>query len=79
MKIINFEDIQSLAISPLECYKWAEEAIHNKKSAILPPKISMKPFDGVFCNVMPSIIPGKDGEIGGGKGSNPLSGSDSEP
>ena len=78
MKIINFKDIQSMAISPLECYKWAEEAIHNKNSAILPPKISMKPFDGVFCNVMPSIISEKNGEIGGGKGSNPLSESDSE-
>ena len=78
MKIINFEDIQSLAISPLECYKWAEGAIHNKNRAILPPKISMKPFDGVFCNVMPSIIHGKDGKFGGGKGSNPFSGSDSE-
>ena len=67
MKIINFKDIQSMAISPLECYKWAEEAIHNKNSAILPPKISMKPFDGVFCNVMPSIISEKNGEIGGVK------------
>ncbi len=56
MKIINFKDIKSLSISPSKCYEWVEETIHNKNSTILPPKISMKPFDGVFCNVMPGII-----------------------
>lgn len=68
MKIINFKDIQSLAISPLECYEWVDETIRNKNSAILPPKISMKPIDGVFCNVMPSIILGVDGKSSRGGG-----------
>lgn len=29
----------------------------NKKSILLPPKISMKPFEGSFINVMPCILP----------------------
>lgn len=57
MKIITFKDIASLGISPLQCYEWAETMIKNKKQAMLPPKISLKPMDGVFCNVMPSITP----------------------
>ena len=58
MKVITFEDINALGITPAECFTWAEFMIRNKKKAILPPKISMKPEDGIFCNVMPSIIPG---------------------
>ena len=75
MKIINFEDIKSLSILPSICLEWVEETIRSKKSAILPPKISMKPFDGVFCNVMPSIISqvSENFSRGGGKGSNTLS------
>lgn len=56
MKLITFKDIQELNISPCQCFDWAEQMIRDKKNAILPPKISMKPFDGTFCNVMPSII-----------------------
>ena len=59
MKIITFQDIAALNIAPTLCYDWAETMIKNKKQALLPPKISMKPFDGVFCNVMPCIIPGE--------------------
>lgn len=57
MKVISFEDIKKLDIQPAVCYQWASEMIENKKKALLPPKISMKPYDGVFCNVMPSILP----------------------
>jgi ornithine cyclodeaminase/alanine dehydrogenase len=63
MKVITFEDILKQKISPKMCYEWTCEMIKNKSDALLPPKISMKPFDGVFCNVMPSII----GNIGGVK------------
>lgn len=56
MKLITFKDIQELNIRPCQCFDWAEQMIRNKKNTILPPKISMKPFDGTFCNVMPSII-----------------------
>ena len=57
MKVITFEDIAALGIKPEECYKWAETMIMNKNQSLLPPKISIKPKDGVFCNVMPSMIP----------------------
>lgn len=63
MKIITYEDIINLNISPLACYDWVEEAIKNKKDCILPPKISIKPREGVFCNVMPSM----NNSIGGVK------------
>ena len=56
MKIISFEDICNLHITPEQCFQWAETTIRNKEKAILPPKISLKPADGVFCNVMPSIL-----------------------
>ncbi len=66
MKIITFRDIAKLQIQPSLCYEWAEDMIKNKKKAILPPKISMKPFDGIFCNVMPSIIPDTSNNHWGG-------------
>lgn len=58
MKLISFNDILDLKISPSTCYEWVFEAISRKKDAILPPKISLKPeIDGVFYNTMPVIIP----------------------
>ena len=66
MKIITFKDIQNLNISPIECYSWVEKMITNKRETILPPKISIKPVDGVFCNVMPSIIPNENIKSAGG-------------
>lgn len=66
MKIITFQDITSLNIKPAECYDWAESIIKNKKKTLLLPKISLKPLDGVFCNVMPSIVPGSDNSNWGG-------------
>ena len=61
MKIIDFDVISNMHISPVDCYQWVSEMIEKKGDALLPPKISLKPFDGVFCNVMPSIV----GEAGG--------------
>ena len=66
MKIITFDDIKSLNISPVKCYEWTEKMIKNKKEALLPPKISIKPKDGVFCNVMPSMIPSESIGFAGG-------------
>jgi len=51
MKIITFDDIKKLNISPTTCYEWVEDMLLNKKKAVLPSKISMKWTDGVFCNV----------------------------
>ena len=56
MKIITFEDIKNLNISPTTCYEWVEDMLLNKKKAVLPSKISMKWTDGVFCNVMPCVL-----------------------
>jgi len=67
MRVITFDDIKALNISPALCFEWAETMIKNKKQALLPPKISIKPRDGVFCNVMPSMIPGVTNSWGGVK------------
>ena len=66
MKIITFQDIIDMKIKPSMCFDWAEAMIKNKKQALLPPKISIKPMDGVFCNVMPSVIPGLEDTSWGG-------------
>ncbi len=65
MKIITHQDILNLNITPEEAYNWSEFLIKNKNSAILPPKISIKPetMEGVFCNVMPCYF----GDFGGVK------------
>ena len=46
MKIISFKDIADLNVQPLMCFDWAEAMIRSKKEALLPPKISLKPYDG---------------------------------
>ena len=60
MRIITYQDIKSLDINPSLCFEWAEEMIMNKHESILPPKFSMVPFAGAFCNVMPSMVLGPD-------------------
>lgn len=67
MKVITFEDIKALSIEPSVCYQWATEMIKNKNEALLPPKISIKPLEGVFCNVMPSFVPTPNGQMAGVK------------
>ena len=66
MKIITFQDIAKLNIKPSMCFDWTEAMIKNKRKALLPPKISLKPLEGTFCNVMPSMIPGAEGNSWGG-------------
>lgn len=56
MKVITYEDIRKLNVSPLECYDWVVEALRQKGEALLPPKISLSKETGTFCNVMPSFI-----------------------
>lgn len=68
MKLITFDDIQKMNIAPELCYQWVSEMIANKKSVQLPTKISMKPTEDVFCNVMPCILPiTAFGHVGGVK------------
>lgn len=63
MKLISFDDVVGLDISSQTCFDWVSEMIKNKNSALLPSKISMKPTDDIFCNVMPSIINEKYGGV----------------
>lgn len=66
MKLISFNDIKRLDIPPKTCYEWVCETIKRKSDAILPPKISLHPEDGVFCNFMPCILSvDGDRKIGG--------------
>ena len=67
MKLISFEDIKALGISPETCYIWAEEMIKNKQTALLPAKIHMGLENNAFCNVMPSVLDLAGGKIGGVK------------
>lgn len=58
MKIVSFDKIKEQNISLLTCYEWILNAISQKKNAILPAKISLKTgMDGVFYNIMPTIVP----------------------
>ena len=74
MKVISFEDIKNLNITPQTCFQWVSEMIANKGDVLLPAKISMKPTEGVFCNVMPCILKGDTmAHGGGGKNCYPIS------
>ncbi len=57
MNIIGYNDIANLHISPYRCYEWVCEGLNLKPQSILPPKISLKPSEGVFYNTMPVLIP----------------------
>ncbi len=57
MKVIDFEQIRALNISPAQYFAWVSEMIQKKDEAILPAKLSLKPADGVFYNIMPSLLP----------------------
>lgn len=56
MKVISFDDIKQLNISPLCCYQWVSDAIKHKRDFYLPAKTHMAMPDDSFCNIMPSII-----------------------
>ena len=68
MKVIGFEDIKNLNISPADCYEWVSRMIEQKDSTFLPAKTHMS-FDGNrFCNVMPSVVYNMNGvDVGGVK------------
>lgn len=66
MKIISHRQIADLKIAPEVCFQWVSEMIEAKQTAMLPPKISLKPAEGVFLNVMPSIVSYPDGSSFGG-------------
>ncbi len=67
MKIISFEDIKSLNISPTVCFNWVSEMIANKQNSFLPAKTHMNMPGNIFCNVMPCLVENTDGKMGGVK------------
>ena len=66
MKVISFEDIKALNVSPEECFCWVAEMLAKKSDAILPAKTHMNMPGNIFCNVMPCIINGETGSKVGG-------------
>ena len=56
MRLLSFEDILELNISPKTIYSWVCKSIEEKNDTILPPKISIKPENEIFYNFMPSIL-----------------------
>lgn len=61
MKTISMDEIKSLNIPKNKFFEWTRDCFLKKKEFILPPKISMKWYEGNgFVNVMPSIIPSLD-------------------
>lgn len=67
MILITHNDIENLNISKKECYNWVVDCLKHKQECILPPKISIKPSAGIFCNVMPSFVKINDKTYGGVK------------
>lgn len=67
MKIVSFENVKALNISPTHCYEWVSEMIAHKADAVLPAKIHMNMPGNVFCNVMPCLIHGEKNTMGGVK------------
>lgn len=57
MKVIDFNAIKNLNISPSQCVEWVEDAFSIKSECDLPPKISQKLPNNIFINTMPCIIP----------------------
>ena len=60
MRILTHNDIMNLDLDPIQSYEWVTEMLHNKHNVILPAKISMKPKEDIFYNVMPSLLPKDD-------------------
>ena len=58
MKIIDFNTIRNLKVSPQYCVNWVDEALRIKYSSQLPKKISLVLNQGkIFYNTMPCLIP----------------------
>ncbi len=66
MKLVTFDDIKSLEISPEMCMEWVSDSIRRKGEMTLPAKISISPRDGAFMNTMPCFVPDAEGHLWGG-------------
>lgn len=66
MKLVTFDDIDKLGISPQACMDWVTDTIARKDEMVLPPKISLSPREGSFMNTMPCLVSADDGRMWGG-------------
>ena len=41
MKLVTFDDIKGLSITPAQCLEWVSYSIQHKAEATLPAKISL--------------------------------------
>lgn len=57
MKIIDFEIIKNLEITPEDCVEWAETVIKEKNDYVLPKKTSIHFEENNFFNTMPCYSP----------------------
>ena len=57
VKFIDHRAIKRQNIPALQYLEWVEAALAMKSEALLPPKISIHPEEGMFYNVMPCVIP----------------------
>lgn len=57
MKIVSFDDIKNMNISPFDCFSWVDDIFYRKSEAVLPPKVSIKLDGNVFVNTMPTYLP----------------------
>lgn len=57
MKIIDFNTISRLGISPRQCVEWVDYVLRHKYDCTLPTKISLHMDGNVFVNTMPSYLP----------------------
>ena len=56
MKMLSHKDIVSLNVDPKSCLKWVENMLVGKENIVLPAKISIKPSEEIFYNIIPSIL-----------------------
>lgn len=57
MKLITFNDIKSLGITPQQSYEWIDFVLRNRDKFILPTKVRI-PLEGSdYCNLMPCSMP----------------------
>lgn len=57
MKLLRFNDIKSLQISPAVCVDWVRESFLMKERSVLPAKTSIYPQGNDFFNTMPCLLP----------------------
>ena len=57
MRIINFDQIRELNITPATCVEWIKESFSIKAFSELPPKCSVHPTGIDFYTSMPCLLP----------------------